>query len=103
MAYKSHYKWLDANFGDFLQKVDLDPEWYMSLISAHGDKVWQYRSPREEAGIPFEHGAAIYLLSYVAPWDKESRQTESVWVSPCDWVISKYNEFKPLLNPAECV
>ncbi len=101
MAYKSHYKWLDANFSDFLENLNLEPEEYMYLIGCHGDKVWQYQSTWEEVGIPFEHGAAIYLLSYESPWDKECRETENGWVAPDDWVISKYEEFKPLLNKAD--
>ena len=51
----------------------------------------------KQAGIPFEHGVAIYLLSYMKPWADECRQTPKGFLSVCQWVINSYEKFKPFL------
>jgi hypothetical protein len=62
-------------------------------IVAHGDKCYSYRSEWESKGIPFEHGVAIYLLTYLRPYSKEVRETSNGWVAPKDWVIANYHKF----------
>lgn len=75
-----------------------NPDWHIGCISAHGDKFYQYRGYFEEAGIHFYHGAAIALLSYIAPYSKEVRKTDDKgWVRLEDWVIDNYERFERFL------
>jgi hypothetical protein len=101
VAPKSHYDWLDEHFETFLTRVyvaaERDPEHAKGekgLISAHGDKCYAYREEWAAAGIPFEHGVAVYLLSYLYPWSNTVRKTDGGWVAPKDWVIAEYPKYK---------
>jgi hypothetical protein len=98
MNFKNHYNWLDANFPVFCQKLGIEKHRYNGLIVCHGDKCYSYRSRWEEAGIPFEHGVAIYLISYLHPWSDEVRQVGKKWVDVCKWVIENYYQFKEHLT-----
>lgn len=94
----SHYDWLRKHFVSFLSLIHFpDAKYCDGLIVAHGDKCWQYQGYWEKAGIPFEHGVAIYLLTYLSPWLQTVRQTDKGWVSPKEWVVNKYPEFKDTL------
>jgi hypothetical protein len=96
---RCHYDWLHENLEDFLRRLCIpNPDWYLGLISAHGDKFGSYKL--HGATIPHEHGVAIYLLTYVLPWSKEVRDTEKGWVDPIRWVFDNYERFKPTLPPA---
>lgn len=86
----NHYKWLDENLPNFLDKLDIPKEYASGLIVAHGDKCYSYKSIWKEAGIPFEKGIAIYLVSYLHPYSTTVRETEHGWVNPCDWVIYQW-------------
>jgi len=91
MEITNHYKWLDENFLKFLKKLNIkNPEYYIGMIVAHGDKCYSYRYQWEEKGIPFEKGVAIYLVSYISPFSKTVRETQHGWVNPCDWVIYQW-------------
>jgi hypothetical protein len=97
----SHYNWLSDNLIPFLKSLDVrGAEHCRGYIVAHGDKCYSYRQAWEEAGIPFEHGVAIYLLTYISPFSSESRETTQGWVKPVDWVIDNYERFKPHLGEA---
>lgn len=97
----SHYDWLRENLISFLQAVGFeDAKYCQGLIVAHGDKCYCDRDKWEDEGIPFEHGVAIYLLTYLSPWQKEVRETKNGWVDPCKWVTDKYSYFKQFLPPA---
>lgn len=92
MSRVCHYKFLDKHLPAFFASLGLDMNrGNAGIVSAHGDKVRQYKDSWEEKGIPFEHGSAIYLLTYVSPYSKESRQTDNGWVSPEKWVIDNYS------------
>lgn len=94
----SHYDYLLEHFTDFLAAAEVEnAEYCDGLISAHGDKCYGYRYKWEQAGVPFEHGVAIYLLTYVRPYGHEVRETEDGWVDVGQWVISNYDRFKHLL------
>lgn len=91
----SHYDWLKVNFETFLTNLNLEnPNFHLGLISAHGDKCSCQRYEWEDIGIPFEHGVAIYLLTYIRPWSKEVRETEKGWINPIQWVKDNYKRFK---------
>lgn len=95
-----HYKYLEKHLPSIFEKIDLDFNDYGGIIRAHGDKTYTFRYIWEKAGIPFEHGSAIYLLTYVPPYNKESRDTKTGWVDPEIWVIENYSSghhFKNIL------
>lgn len=93
----NHYDWLFENLPTFFSNLGFSCP--SGLIVAHGDKCSTYRSAFEEAGIPFPHGVAIYLLSYCSPFSNEVRETENGWVDPEKWVIKNYSRFKEFLPP----
>ena len=67
--FDSHYKWLDQNFPKFCAKIGVDFERRCpGIVTCHGDKCYGYESYWKEHGISFEHGVAIFLLSYLRPW-----------------------------------
>ena len=103
MKYKSHYHWLEENLPIFFEKLSIDFKYKCpGIISAHGDKCSSYKNLWNLAGIPFEHGVAIYLLSYLSPWSDTVRKTKEKWVKPDAWVIEKYSELVHLLpEPAD--
>ena len=94
---RNHYHWLEVNLLDFFRKLpelktQVDSGWLNEgIISAHGDKCYSYRDTWAKAGIPFEHGVAIYLLTYMKPWCNEAD----------NWVVDNYSRFKDLLPPLE--
>lgn len=98
---QSHYEWLETHLWDFLRKAGVDPQYQRGIIVAHGDKCRQYEREWAEAGVPFFHGAAIYLLSYCWPYSQHVRETQFGWVAPKDWVIKSYENFRPWLAEIE--
>lgn len=94
----NHYKWLDHHLQTFFKALGVSCT--NGIIVAHGDKCYSYREEWEDAGIPFSHGVALYLLSYIHPYSKTCRETEGGWIKPSDWVISNYTQLSSLLPPA---
>ena len=80
----SHYTWLDEHLPLIFEKAGLNFDINAGIISCQGDKCYSYRSRWEEAGIPFEYGVAIYLMSYLRPYSQEVRDTKNGWVDPGD-------------------
>jgi len=98
----NHYEWLEINLVSFLQTLKIpDAEYGKGLVVAHGDKCYSYKSGWDDAYIPFEHGVAIYLLTYLHPYNKETRETDNGWVYPHHWVKDNYSRFKDALAPVE--
>lgn len=94
----SHYDWLDDNLATFLDNLGHDGKQYKGLIAAHGDKCYGYQQYWEDAGVPFEHGVAIYLLGRIQPYANEIRkQNDGTWVDPMQWVVDNYQRFKRYL------
>ena len=94
----SHYNWLDYNLKPFLTKIGVNTDYYNNgLISAHGDKCYGYSDKFEENGIHFFHGALLYLLTYISPYEKEVKETEKGWVDPSDWIVNNYPKYKKFL------
>lgn len=96
---KSHYTWLEKNLATFLSNVHtkISKDYYNNLIVSHGDKCYSYRSIWEKHNIPFTHGVALYILTYIEPWDTQVRGTSKGWVDPFQWVIDNYEHYKPFL------
>lgn len=99
---KNHYTWLDSYFDQFLDnmKHPRHGESSEGMIVAHGDKCYGYRDDWDQSGVPFEHGVALYLLTYHHPWSGEVRETTDGWVDPWVWVIENYTGFLTYLPPA---
>ena len=91
---KNHYDWLMEYLPTIFFRVGLDSDQARGAISAHGDKAYMYRDVWESKGIPFEHGVALYILSYFKPFSKEVREVEEEWVDPCIWVYENYSRFE---------
>lgn len=107
MPYINHYMWLDANLEAFYDAIQVKPVYYkgtiQGIISCDGDKCEQYKHKWELAGVPYVHGAAIYLLTKIPPYTDEVRNgpaTNGQFVNPGDWVIASYLRFKEFLPPA---
>lgn len=64
-----------------------------TIIICDADKCTSYKNIWDKNGIPYEHGVMIYLITKMQPYCNEVRVT----ISPCDFVIKHYNEFKPYL------
>lgn len=100
MEHENHYTYLEKHLPAFWQAIGLKERWFTpsSILSAHGDKAYGYRSKWEKAGIPFNHGVALYLLTYIKPYSEEVRETRDCgWVDVGEWVISNYDRFKQFL------
>jgi hypothetical protein len=70
----------------------------MCWYTCHGDKCYRYESYWKENGVPFEHGVAIFLLSYLRPWSESSRVDENgKWKNVKIWVVEQYQNFKSIL------
>jgi hypothetical protein len=99
--YKNHYDYCDKTLANFWDALGINyhnkfsPE---GITTAHGDKCYSYKDIWEKNGISFNHGVAIYLLSYIKPYSTEVRETSNGWVDPCEWVINNYTKFKPFLD-----
>lgn len=109
MNYKSHYDYLDVHLPTFLLLL-IDRTEDFGLVGAHGDKCYGYKPIWDDAGICFNHGCLIYLLSYLYPYNEtvrrvreytEDRQIIDTWVDPCTWVIKMYHELLPTILEAE--
>jgi len=98
----NHYDWLTENLPTFFEEVGVSFDQNAGIISCHGDKCYGYRDRWMSEQIPFEHGVAIYLLSYVRPYGSEVRDTSDGWVDPSKWVIDNYDRFKPSLENLSC-
>ena len=96
----NHYTWLDKHFLPFLKSINVQkPELYAGFIVAHGDKIEGYKGTLFASNIPFCHGCAMYLLTYIQPYSKQVRSINcgEGWVAPIDWVIREYPKFKQFL------
>ena len=86
---------------DFFEAVGVSFDENAGIVSCHGDKCYGYQHQWEENNIPFEHGVAIYLLTYVRPYGHEVRDTTDGWIDPGNWVVKNYSRFKEHLLKAE--
>ncbi len=93
----NHYTYLEKHLPAFFAAIGLKRESVVGIIVAHGDKAYGYRHQWEEVGLKFNHGVAIYLVSYCFPYSKEVRETEHGWVDPCKWVIGNKDRFVKFL------
>lgn len=93
----NHYKWLDKHLNTFWLSVfgkSLRDTFSAGIVSAHGDKGYQYQSDWANAGIPFPHAMAMYMLTYTNVMDMEKHQSR-------EWVIQNYPKYRDKLPPIE--
>jgi len=98
-GHRNHYDWLESNLEAFCKLVGV--EYNDRLVSAHADKCYGYKERWKHFGIPFAHGVAIYLFTYLLPYAKEVRQVGDKWIDPSIWVVNNYKKFKPILKIVE--
>lgn len=99
------YQWLDKYFVAFLIELGMPAETaeeFGGLIGAHGDKTRQYARVWSDAKIPYEEGAAVYLLTHIPPYNREVRCTiDGEWSAPHTWVIVNFHKFKTALDASK--
>ena len=93
----SHYKYLDAVIESFWVKVfgKTPSEMFCGgIVSAHGDKCFDYKFSMPKRNIPFNRSALLFLLTYTKLMDREKHLSE-------EWVVENYNKYVPLIIEAE--
>ena len=93
-----HYDYLDRILGDFWKLVfnkTLEETWNSGIIAAHGDKGRGYKKIWEEAGISFNRGMMLYLLTYTEVLGDTPKHESK------EWVINNYLKYLPLIEEAE--
>ena len=93
----SHYKYLDAVIESFWVKVfgKTPSEMFCGgIVSAHGDKCYDYKFSMPKRNIPFNRSALLFLLTYTKLMDREKHLSE-------EWVVENYNKYVPLIIEAE--
>jgi hypothetical protein len=95
----SHYRWLDQHLPKFLEDAGVSGGWSNNagIVSAHGDKFYQYKDEFEKANLSFVHGCAIGMLTHCHPYSAECRSTDKGWVPPVEWIIQNKDRFLHLL------
>lgn len=98
----NHYKFIERFGQEFSDLVGLKYS-VAELSVPHGDKCYGFKDEWEDAGIPFNHGAMIYLLSFCSPYSSQCRTTETGWVPVEDWVMrfAKNAEIKAFFERCE--
>lgn len=96
---ENHYEYCERILPGLFQNLGISyaDNGGRGIIVAHGDKCYGYKDDLEDKGIPFNHTAAIYLLTYCRPYSQQVRSTAAGWVDPKEWIIRNYNQFKPHL------
>ncbi|QXN68403.1 hypothetical protein [Pseudomonas phage PA7] len=84
-----------ANTDKFISTVFAGEDRYIEscagLISAHGDKVEQYRAGWEEVGLDFNKAQIIYLLTYTKLLGDTPKYMSN------QWVVDNYPKYSELL------
>lgn len=86
---------LKNDFPIFLRNIGKENQvsYAESIIICDADKCTQYNEVWKRNGIPYEHGAMIYLITKMKPYCDEARVT----ISASDFVIKHYGEFKKFI------
>ena len=94
---ENHYEFIERVGEEVKQLLNLqfNPN---ELAVAHGDKCYSQRDGWEKQGVPFNHGALIYLFTYMKPYSEYVRNTDDGWVNPHNWVIGFYKNNEELRN-----
>ena len=89
----------ENDFSSFLKKIGKETQvpYAASIIACDADKCTLYKDIWERNGIPYEHGVMIYLITKMKPYYYEAR----VKLTPCEFVIKHYDEFKQYFKEEE--
>jgi hypothetical protein len=93
----NQYKYCDAVLNAFWKLVfgkTASEMWCGGIVGAHGDKAYGYKKQWEKAGIPFNHGVLLFLLTYTSEIDREKCGSDQ-------FVIDKYHHYLPMIQQAE--
>ena len=96
--YQSHYDYLDLILENFwLEVFGKTPSemWCAGIVSAHGDKCYQYKHEWEDSDILFKHGTLIFLLTYTSELGDTPKHKS------CEWVVENYSKYAPKIKAAE--
>jgi hypothetical protein len=88
-------KYLDRNFRAFWEQIftlGYEEASAEGLITAHHDKIDQYRDTWEEAGLDFNVCAMIYLLTFTSEMDRPKPESEQ-------WVMDNYIKYLKYTQP----
>ncbi len=95
----NQYQYMDLHLDSFWQEATgktLGQTYCEGISGAHGDKAYGYKAEWAEAGIPFNHGVCIYMLTYYGRiFGETPRHTVA------DWVIDNYPKYRPMLEKVE--
>jgi hypothetical protein len=93
-----NYEYQLAVTDKFIARVfAADPRYqeaYGGMVSAHGDKVEQYRDYWEDKGLDFNRASVIYFLTYTKKMYGPKHKSK-------EWVISNYSHYWPILEEIE--
>ena len=93
----NQYKYCDAVLNAFWKLVFGKTASEMccgGIVGAHGDKAHGYKRQWEKAGVPFNHGVLLFLLTYTSEMDRDKCES-------CQFVIDKYQHYLPMIQQAE--
>ena len=94
----NHYDYLELVIEEFWVRVfgkTLSETWNDGIIVSHGDKAYGYKDTWEKAGIPFNRGVLIFLLTYTRELGETPKHESR------EWVVRKYNKYLPFIEEAE--
>lgn len=69
----NQYEYMENYLDSFWIEIfgkNLKETFCSGIISAHGDKCYQYRKYWQENEVPFNHGCMIYMLTYTNLLDR---------------------------------
>ena len=94
----SHYDYVEKHSKEFSKLMKCEQWEVEDLLTCDGDKCYCYKKTWENNGISFNKGVMIYLLGKIPPYSNLCRNTINGFVSPSDFVIKIYNEYKHILD-----
>lgn len=98
LKFENHYRYLDAMLEPFWKLVfDKTPDqmYCGGIIISHGDKGYGYKDTWEKAGIRYDRGMLLYLLTYTKELgDRPKHESE-------EWVIENYPKYLERIEMAE--
>lgn len=95
--YVNQYKYCDAiidNFWKLVFNKTAKEMWCDGITCAHGDKAYGYKDDWKKAGIPFNRGVMMFLLTYTSLLDREKCES-------CEWVIDNYPKYIAIFEQVE--
>lgn len=87
-------RYMNAHTDAFMEKVFEGDEVYIKstrgMVSAHGDKTYQYKDFWERHGLEYKKAQIIYFLTYTKVMDRPKPESK-------EWVVDNYKKYQHLL------